>query len=266
MAHSGEAMIRPTIVILLVLLDAFADSACAKEPAPGAGIAPSPFVMAMIRPEHDFLGRWWRLIYAEVFRRLEIPVRFEDYSSKRASLEADEGLVDGEPGRILDYQSAHPSLLRIEEPLLTLNFSAFVASAAIGPLNGWESLRDTAWRVEYQRGIRISENNLPGLVPPEKLSSVTEPIQGLRKLAAGRTDVYVDEESGILTALQTPEFKGSGIRVAGIMATGVIYPYVLRKHAALAPKMAAIIRSMKAEGAIVSYRWQVERELGVEKR
>jgi polar amino acid transport system substrate-binding protein len=40
------------------------------------------------------------------------------------------------------------------------------------------------------------------------------------------------------------------------------YPYLHRKHADLAPRLAAVLKQMKSEGLIKAYRLQVERDLG----
>ncbi len=130
-------------------------------------------------------------------------------------------------------------------------------------MNGWNSLKGTEYRVEYQRGTVTCEDNLPKVIRKENLSIITEQIQSLKKLISGRIDLFVDEESGVLTLLQSPEFKGSKIRSVGIMESIVIYPYLHKKHASLAPKMAEIIKTMKTEGLIEQYRKAVEKELGI---
>ncbi len=71
------------------------------------------FVMAIFRPENDYLGKWWRLSYSEIFRRLGIKVEFRDYPKKRVSMEADAGNVDGEAGRVFSYADEHPNLIRV---------------------------------------------------------------------------------------------------------------------------------------------------------
>ncbi len=61
------------------------------------------FVMATFRPENDYLGKWHRLAYTEIFRRLGIKIEFRYYPKKRVSIETDAGNVDGEAGRIAAY-------------------------------------------------------------------------------------------------------------------------------------------------------------------
>jgi hypothetical protein len=221
--------------------------------------------MAMIRPETDYLGKRWRLIYTEMFRRLGITVEFRDYPSKRAAAEIDEGRVDGEPGRIKEYIDSHPNLIRVDEPLFALNFSAFVTTPSIVRLNSWMDLKGKPYKVAFNRGIRICELNLPKVVTTEKLSSVTDPIQGLRQLMANYIDIYVDEESGVLTLLRRPEFNAASIRIAGVLETAFVYPYVHKKHADLVPRIRTVLKAMKAEGLIKRYDKDVHQEFGVKK-
>ena len=224
------------------------------------------FVMAMIRPETQYYGKLQRMIYIEIFRRLGMKIEFRDYPGKRAAVEADAGNVDGEGGRIAAYAADHPNLLRVEEALLSPNYSAFAAQASIPELTGWESLKGSAYLIAYQRGILIFENNLPKFVEQDRLSIVNETAQGLKKLVNGRTDIFMDEETSVLSLLHTPEFEGKNIRKVGVMDTAPVYPYLHKKHAALVPRMAEAIRAMKAEGLIEQYRLQVEEAFGFAKK
>ncbi|OQX01272.1 MAG: hypothetical protein BWK80_60270 [Desulfobacteraceae bacterium IS3] len=220
-------------------------------------------VLACSRPETQYVGKWQRLILTEVFRRLGIKAEFRNYPSKRATIEADAGNVDGEPTRPYHYADEHPNLLRVEESLFDVNYCAFAVKDSIPHLNGWESLKGTGYRVEYTRGIKISETNLPKVVSRENLSNVTEQVQGLKKLISDRTDLFVDEEFSVLIFLQSTELRESKIRSAGVMGTFPVYSYLHKKHAALALKMAEIIKAMKAEGLIEQYRMTVDKEFGV---
>jgi len=252
---------RFTIVAALLIVLFSVNNVMCQESAPA--LKDNTFVMAFVRPETQYLGKWQRLIYAEIFKRLGIKAELRDYQPKRASMESDAGNIDGEAARPYKYISEHPDLIRVEESLLNINFCAFTAQASIPQLKGWESLKGTDYRVEYLRGISMPEDNLPKVVKKENLSAITEQIQGLKKLVSVRTDLFVDEESGILTLLQTPEFRDSKIRSAGVMGSASLYAYLNKKHAALAPKMAEIIKAMKAEGLIEQYRVIADKEFGI---
>jgi polar amino acid transport system substrate-binding protein len=251
---------RIVVTVLTVLLFSVNNGVC-QESAPA--LKDNTFVMAINRPENDYLGKLQRLIYKEIFRRLEIKAEFRDYPAKRAGIEADVGNIDGEAVRPYQYGAEHPNLIRVEETLFPMNLSAFTANDSVPPLKGWDSLRGTNYKVEYRRGTRICERNLSEVVSKENLSDVTEPEQGLKKLVSGRTDVFIYDESSLLSLLQTPEFKDSKIRFAGLMDSFYAYPYLYKKHAALALKMAEVIKAMKTEGLIEQYRMTLDKEFGI---
>jgi len=102
-------------------------------------------------PEKEPLFKYAELLYTEAFRRLGFGFVYEVYPLKRCSAMADAGAVDGEPGRIRDYNQMYPNLIRVEEPVLTTVYLAFSTNAAMH-LNGWDSLQDTTYRVDYRIG------------------------------------------------------------------------------------------------------------------
>jgi ABC-type amino acid transport substrate-binding protein len=232
-----------------------------QESAPA--LKDNTFVMAFIRPETQYTGKWQRLIYAEVFKRLGIKAEFRDYPVKRASIEADAGNVDGEAGRIYPYAVEHPNLIRVEESLFFMIFSAFGIKPSISQLSGWDSLKGKNYKVEYRRGTQLCEINLFKVMNRENISEVTDTEQGIKKLISGRTDLFVEDEVSVLSLMQMTEFKGSKIRTVGIMESFPLYLYLHKKHAALVPKMAEIIKAIKAEGLIEQYRMMVEKEFDI---
>jgi len=245
--------------LLTVMLFSVNNGVC-QESAPV--LKENTFVMATFRTENDYLGKWYKLIYTEISKRLSMKIELRTYPPKRTSIEADAGKVDGEAARPYRYADEHFNLIRVEESIVNVNFLAFTAQDSIPALNGWDSLKGTDYKVEYRRGIKTTEDNLPMVVKKENLSTITEMVHGLKKLVSGRTALFVDEESGVLTLLQTPEFKESKIRSAGVMESFPVYPYLHKKHASLAPKMAEIIKAMKEEGLIEQYRIMLDKEFG----
>jgi polar amino acid transport system substrate-binding protein len=251
---------RIAIAVLTVLLFSVNNGVC-QESAPA--LKDNTFVMAFNRSGTQHSGKLRRLIYTEVFKRLGIKAEFREYPSKRASIEAESGNIDGEAIRPRQYGAEHPNLIRVEESLFPMNLSAFTANDSIPPMKGWESFKGTNYRVEYRRGLIVCEHNLSKFVSKENLSDVTEPEQGLKKLISGRTDLFIYDEEWVRTALNTPEFKDSKIRFVGLIESLDVYPYLHKKHASLVPKMAEIIKAMKAEGLIEQYRMAVDKEFGV---
>ena len=93
--------------------------------------------------------------------------------------------------------------------------------------------------------------------------------QGMKKLIAGRTDLYVGPEM-VLTQLlqseelrqffQTKEAKGDKVRVAGVLEEIALHAYVHQTHHDLAPQLSTVLKAMKEEGLIEQYRALIEEE------
>ena len=133
---------------------------------------------------------------------------------------------------------------------LSLRFSAFSTNPSI-ELNGWESLKGKGYNVEYIRGTNICDIHLPKVVESDKLSEISYPSQGLNKLLSGRTDVFIAEENTVLEALESDEFKGSGIKIVGRMADVNLHAFLHKKHKDLVPKVSSTIKEIKDEALFI---------------
>ena len=203
-----------------------------------------------------FYGRWLNLIYTEAFRRLGYEFQYIGYPGARAPLMAERGKVDGEIHRAASYAKVAQNLLKLEEP----SFSVIVAAYAVKPgivMDGWESLKNTNYKVEYRRGSKVAQKALPAVVRPENLSTITTVEQGLNKLISGRTDIFVEQEPVVaetLRKLEKGNFASPIVYQAGIMWTGDSHVYLHKKHASLLPKIAEVLKAMKQEGAVERYK------------
>lgn len=211
-------------------------------------------------PATDFRWRWGELVYREAFRRLGIEFHYKVVPPARASAMADSGEVDGEPSRIAAYAALHPDLIRVNEVVYTDQILAYAVKPGM-VLNGWEDFRGTDYRVEHYRGMAYAQEYLPGVVKPEHLSTITTAQQGLKQLIADRIDVYVDSYSNVSLLLASPEFKDAGIYSAGVLMDISSYPYLHKRHADWVPKLAEVLRQMKAEGLVQQYFAQAKQEV-----
>jgi len=220
-------------------------------------VAAETIILVSSQDTKDSLyGKWLGLIYAEAFHRLGYGFQYQGHSGGRAPVMAENGEVDGEIHRPEDYWKTAKNLLRVEEPSFALSYVAYAAKPGIA-LHGWESLKNTDYAVEYRRGAKVPEAALPAVVRPEKLSDVASTAQGLKKLLMGRTDVYIEQEavaSEAIRKLATETVDPAALYQAGVMYTGYSYVYLHKKHAALAPKVAKVLKAMKQEGAIERYK------------
>jgi len=231
--------------------------------APAWSQSATPFIMAADGEPTTYGSRWVSLIYTEAFKRLGIPFQLTHFSLARRAALVEDGRIDGETSRVYSYGDSHPNLIRVEESLIDLGFSLYTANPAV-QLARIEDLRSSDHMVEYRRGILICEKALTGIVAAERISDVLTQQQGLKKLIAGRTDLYCDIDVYVLQELQSPEFQGVTTvrKVISIGKAVPTYPFINKKHADLAPRLAAVLKQMKAEGLIDAYRQQVERDIG----
>lgn len=206
--------------------------------------------------KHSFHGRWLTLIYNEVFQRIGITWAYDAYSSARASALSDSGQADGEINRVSGYGNGHPNLLRVDEPHFTTRLVAYAVKPGI-TLNGWKSLENKTYLIEYRRGTQIVRKGLPASVNPENVSTVITAEQGLKKLIVGRTDIYIDVES-LITEVQMRidknRYDPSGLYNAGLLAEDTLHMYVHKNRADLIPKIESILKALKQEGLIEKYR------------
>lgn len=212
-----------------------------------------------LEPSEAVTWRWAERVYTEAFRRLGIEFNYAVYPPARASVMADEGKVDGEPARIGSYGSSHPNLVRVEVTVNNNQVLAYVKTPGM-VLNGWDSLRGKDYRVVFYRGMDFAQKYLPAVVKPENLSAISREPQALKMLIAGRIDIYVDSHTRLAGLLSSPEFRDAGIYSAGVMMDISAYPYLHKRHAALAPQLAETLKQMKAEGLIQQYLEQAEQE------
>lgn len=226
--------------------------------------ADKPFIMATDGEPTTYGSRWVAKIYAEAFKRLGIPFRLDHYTLARRAALVEAGGADGETSRVYSYGDTRPNLVRVEESLVDLGFSFYTANPKVR-VDRFEDLRASSYQVEFRRGILICENTVKQYVSAERISDVLTQEQGLKKLLAGRTDLYCDIDVYVLQELQSPEFKDGGKRVRKVISIGKsvpTFPFLNKKHAELAPRLAAVLKQMKVEGLIEAYRLEVERELG----
>lgn len=195
----------------------------------------------------SFHGAWLRLIYREALRRIGYELELRSYPALRASMMSDSGRVDGEINRAARYERRHKGLLRIDPSHFSISFAAY-ARAPVHLRPGWESLRNRGYRVEYRSGVAISELQLPAVVPAADLSSASRTLLGLRKLARGRTDVFVDLDTVVEPLLRLPEFAHAGIHRVATMETVEMHAFLHPRHRALAAQLSRVLAQLKREG------------------
>jgi len=254
--HSLSRTTRKAGVASIVALGLFGVPCPAFTASEGTQIV----MTSQLDPEKREHGRFVQLVYTEAFKRLGLEMVFQYYPAARASHMADIGTVDGELSRVFHYNNSHSVLVRVDEPAFVVRFSAFATNPSI-EVNGWDSLNKTPYRVEYRLGSKIVHERLKARVPRENLSVVTHESQGIRKLLAGRTDVYIHEEEAVLDLLSSTPFRAEmeedfGLRTihkVGVLEEQTIHAFLHERHRELVPRLSAVLKAMRAEGLLEHY-------------
>lgn len=230
--------------------------------APAQPAAAAPFVMGTDHDETTFAGQWMRRVYAEAFRRLDMPLRVLNFPTKRLSLTLDRGAIDGEFARFAAYEAAHPELVRVPQAVFEGGIALFVTNPTL-QLQRVDDLAAAKLRGSYRRGVMLCEQALKRWQPAGRFFDVTTTEEGLKSLIEGPPDSFhCDTEASVTSAQYAPNFKHAPIRkLIGVGGTQPLYPFLHRKHAELAPRLAQVLKTMHSEGLIERYRRDVDREL-----
>ncbi|KQW96591.1 hypothetical protein ASC94_07035 [Massilia sp. Root418] len=192
------------------------------------------------------------LICEDAFQQLGLDVEVRIFPPLRGSMEADAGRIDGEVGRARAYADTHPNLVRVDEALLSFRVAAFTRLPGLKIAN-WDSLKGTPYRVEYRSGYVTFKASLEQVLPLQQISSVVDSQTGLQNVALGQTDIFVDLEEFGQRQLAKLHKRYRDVYNAGLVQDTPVYIYLHKRHAALAPRLAEILATMKSNGAIARH-------------
>ncbi|MCW8826249.1 MAG: transporter substrate-binding domain-containing protein [Gammaproteobacteria bacterium] len=188
----------------------------------------------------------------ELFRRVGIELEVVIVPAKRALVNSNKGIDDGNLLRIKGLEKSYPNLVRVPESIFDSEFVGY----SLSPLSlqgEWKKLE--GYTTSYVRGWKIFENNIPR---NENNVVVGEARQMFELLKEGRTDVVLYEKwQGLLLA------KQSGVEGIQVLDPPFVklnmFMYLNKKHSAIVPKVADELKQMKNDG---SYRQIFEQTLG----
>lgn len=190
-----------------------------------------------------------RKVYPVAFGRAGKRVKISPMPSERALIEANAGFLDGDATRFGNarVENRYPNLIRVQEPLLVSNTSAFSIRFS-AEIRNWSDIAELSPRIVYVRGYKLVESRLSAMGLQQRASRLADHAKALRFLMAGRADILISTETAVRTFLGEPEFRSAGIRRIGVLERDSPYLYLHKRHAELAERMAEILREMKADG------------------
>ena len=179
-------------------------------------------------------------VAGEAFRRADVKLRLVKLPAERALINANLGIGDGDLTRIAGLETQYPNLVRVPEKLVDYSFAAFSADATITAR--WDAIR--ARPVGYIKGWKIYEQKLVGAA---HIVETEDAGQLFRLLSFGRIDVALYEHWLGVALMRQQGIKGVRA-LEPALTTREMFIYLHKRHADLAPKLAAALAAIKAEG------------------
>lgn len=182
------------------------------------------------------------LLYAELFKRLEIDFEIQALPAERALKNADAGIDDGDVCRIADLVNLYTNMVRTNEPVMQYQHVVFTRTKQFR-VDGPECLKP--YDVGIVTGWKIVERNTGHNRSRIMLDSGE---QLFLMLDQGRIDVAVIERMVGLEMIR--KLKIQNIKVLSPpLLTGDWYLYLHKRHAGLVPRIDAELRKMKQDGS-----------------
>jgi hypothetical protein len=203
-------------------------------PCKTSAVAEQKFVLGN-RNSDTFFGLFFRKVFTEAFRRLDVSLEITDYPLPRLASMLDEDEIDGDVSRGGSFGQAHPKAVRVEESLIDARWVLYTAQPSL-KISALDDLVRLNLEGSWRRGVLVCEQTLKSLLPLDRVASVTEADQGLNLLLSGRTDFYCDVDVNMEEKLRLPRYRGARqVRELLVLGSSPLYTYLSPRNARLAP-------------------------------
>lgn len=181
------------------------------------------------------------LIAKEAFSRVGVRLIIDDIPAKRALINANKGIHDGDLARIPGVTRTYPNLLVVPEVTWVAEITGFSKDANIKHPN-WDSLSE--YNVAYVRGWVVFERNVK---KSQSTTQVITPESLFTLLNKNRTDIALYEKKMGYGVISEMGIKGIQA-ISPTLLNTPIHIYLHKKHKKLIPKISEAIKAMKRDG------------------
>lgn len=221
----------------------------------GGGASGQQMLTFSAFPDAPPMTRSCERILRKAYAELGIDIQVLSEPAARALLSARQGRTDGDLCRSRQTGEFGGALLRIEPALLHTYGVAFATRPI--RLHGWSSL--ASYRVGYDRGKVGIELRMQG--PRVYPSNGVE--NGLRKLAAGRVDIHVEEFYSAVVVLRRTGLKGIH-PLSPALERYPMHHLLNARHRDLVQPLEKVLARMQRDGEMRRIEQEVLREYGLE--
>jgi polar amino acid transport system substrate-binding protein len=188
-----------------------------------------------------------KIVIRELFDRIGHKADVIPLPGERALINANAGVEDGDAYRIAGLETSYLNLVRVSEPIWYFEFVGYTRSdrSPIAP-GGWPGLEP--YLVGLVTGWKYYEQHL---TPATMRTHVSSGVNLFELLRDGKIDLalydrwqakWIASKIGVEVRAVYPAFDAVPM-----------YIYLHRRHAGLAPELAAAIARMKSDGGLRKY-------------
>lgn len=196
-------------------------------------------------------------VLSQAYQQLGIQITINPYPGLRGIHYSNSGIIDGEAFRIAGIDKEFSNLIRVEVSLMTNSHYLFVKSGNEFVVEGWDSIPKN-YLIGFQRGVKVIESATED--HQIKTESVSTATQLLQKLNIGRNDAIILPALAAAQNIQQLGLKDI-VKLEPPISSHNLYHYLHRKHAALVPKITAVLKAMEANGDIQKIHEQTRLEV-----
>lgn len=177
-----------------------------------------------------------------VYERAGLKVDFIPLPHNRALLSANEGIVDGDVGRVPSVEEKYSDLRRVDVELMKLNGAVYTIRKDIVSYN--DDLL-TKYRVGIVLGVRWTEKKMKGL----HVTTAHDYPALFEMLLQDRIDIVLTTETSADEVMRKFGERAATIRkLQPFVLTAPIYHYVNKKNEAIIPRLEKALRELVREG------------------
>ena len=209
-----------------------------------AQASPSPTRIIVSNSDGGRLVGFIERVLTDAYAQVGAAPEIRTYPVARSIEMANEGITDAEAWRGPGLDRDYPNLIRVPEPILTLEYRAYTLEKPF-PGRDWDSLR--GHRVCVNLGEKLIEDRTHDL--PRELAHGVD--AALKMLKAGRCDVVLSNQFAWL-AMDHSDLGTFCVGAAAI-ETIPLYHYVNRRHADLVPGLASAFKTLRGNGTLERY-------------
>ena len=183
-------------------------------------------------------------VYRELSKRLGMKIEIQMLAAaERVLLNVNEGVVDGDVGRVLGLEKKYPNMVSVPVPVMKYEMVVFTRDANFN-VAGADSIK--AYNVGLVRGWKILEQAATGA---RSVTALESPEQMFSMLDKGRIDIALLEKLQGLQVIKSMKLKGIKFLQPNLLE-GHWYLYLNKKHEALIPRISAELGEMERDGTL----------------